>query len=132
VAQGSDPPVSAQVILRPASGASVDPATITAATIGQIQPAAAAVDAARRAFTNLEFEVGPFVGNSFSITAPAATFEKVFGVRLQPTAGGGISVVEPAGAASLELPLHRLPADLAKDIQAVTFTPPPAFGPGAV
>jgi hypothetical protein len=108
------------VILRPASGASLDPATITAATIGQIQPVAAAVDAARRAFANLGFEVGPFVGISFSITAPAPTFEKVFGVSVQPPSG------------DLELPLQRLPADLAKDIQAVTFTPPPAFGPGAV
>ena len=28
-----------------------------------------------------------------------------------------------------ELPLRELPADVARPIQAVTFTPPPAFGP---
>jgi hypothetical protein len=132
MSQQREPLVSAQVILRPASGEPVDPATITAATIGQMQPTATAVNATRKAFTDLGFEVGPFVGNSFSIAAPAATFEQVFGERLQRTAGGGITIVEPADGASLELPLDGLPSDLAKDVQAVTFTRPPAFGPGAV
>jgi hypothetical protein len=90
------------------------------------------VNAARQAFAKLGFEVGPFFGNSFSITAPVGTFERVFGVRLQGSARTGIAAVDQAGGASLELPVHRLPTEVARDIQAVTFTPPPDFGPTAV
>jgi hypothetical protein len=58
--------------------------------------------------------MGDMVGNSFSITAPESTFERVFGTR---------------GAGSLELPLHALPKTLTDHVEAVTFTPPPDFGP---
>ncbi len=118
MSQQDAPRVSTQVVLRPASGAAVDPAMITAANIAQFAPDPATAERVRRAFAGLGFEVGPVVGNSFAITAPASTFERVF--RRSSPAGG------------LELPLDGLPADVAQPIQAVTFTPPPAFGPTGV
>ena len=118
MSQQDGPKPSAQVVLRPASGVPIDPAMITAANVAQFAPDPATADRVRRALADLGFEIGPFVGNSFAITAPAPTFERVFG-RSSPARG-------------LELPLDGLTADVAEPIQAVTFTPPPAFGPTGV
>jgi hypothetical protein len=110
--------LSAQVVLLPASGVPVEPARITAATLGEVVPARDVAERVQGEFAALGFRVGPLVGNNFSITAPAATFEQVF--------------QGAAGQTGLELPLEALPASVQPAVQAVTFTPPPAFGPTGV
>jgi hypothetical protein len=87
-----------------------------------------AVAAARSFFRSRGFEVTEPYAGSFSITAPDETFESTFGGRLAHQGPHGAIKVETPDGAGYELPLDRLPPDLARSIQ-VTFTPPPAFGP---
>lgn len=123
--------LSAQVVLRSASGRSPGGETaVTAENVHEYAPAPAAAESARRAFAEAGFEVGEVAGNSFSITAPAATFEKVFKTEVRRTEDRG---AKARGGASegpgYELPVDKLPASLARGVAAVTFTPPPDFGP---
>lgn len=74
------------------------------------------VEAARLLFREGGFELGPYVGISFSISGPPERFERFFGVRL-------------GEMASLSFPLENLAGEVRESIEAVTFTPPPAFGP---
>jgi hypothetical protein len=122
--------VSAQVLLQSASGRLPDgQAVITAETLKDFQPSAETVAIATSAFSALGFEVGPFVGNSFSITAPQEHFEQVFKVRLQRQKSGGLQIVGGHGRGQLELSLGSLPQQLQGRVVAVTLTPPPEFGP---
>jgi hypothetical protein len=91
------------------------PESITTANVREALPAADAVERTRAAFERAGFDLGPVVGNSFSITAMPAAFTKMFKTKLS--------------AESYELALHALPRDVASLIEAVTFTPPPDFGP---
>ena len=126
-----DPPLSAQVVLRPAGGAALTGAEeITAATVARYAPDPAAVATAQAFFRDAGFAVGDARGISFAITAPKARFEDVFGDELVVDPGsraGAISVSRAGGGR--ELPLTRLPAEVAAALQAVAFTPPPDFGP---
>ena len=106
---------SAQVVLRPASGRRLEGARITAETLAEYAPSPDAAGRAMQAFAAAGFQTGPMVGNSFSITAPASTFERMFGVR--------------PPVAELNLPHDRLPPSIANDVEAVVFVPPPDFGP---
>ena len=101
--------ISAQVVLR-AKG------PITAATLAANQPPQEAVDKVRKFFSDAGFKLGHYVGISFSIAGPRSLFESFFGTDLDKLQG-------------YELPLDTLPKDVAGLIEAVTFTPPPAFGP---
>jgi len=101
--------ISAQVVLR-AKG------PITAATLAANQPQKEAVEAARKLFREAGFELAPYLGISFSISGSRSLFEKFFGTRLDKLKG-------------YELPLNSLPKKVAALIEAVTFTPPPDFGP---
>jgi hypothetical protein len=101
--------ISAQVVLR-AKG------PITVATLAANQPPKEAVDAARKLFREAGFELGDYVGISFSISGSRSLFEKFFKTRLDKLKG-------------YELPLRALPKDVVSLIEAVTFTPPPDFGP---
>jgi hypothetical protein len=135
MARQQSPVISAQVVLTPASGKPAPADTpVTAATLALFAPSAATVAAAADAFRALGFEVGPMVGTSFSITAPVDTFERVFKVDLgylrKPHAARDRSRGKTAG--ELELPASTLPETLKPLVQAVTFTPPPDFGPGNV
>ena len=120
-----DKPISAQVILRSASGRSPGPASaVTAANVADYAPSP---DAARRVSHALEafgFSVGPMVGNSFSITGPPELFERYFRAKVAKRAGRRLPE-------DLEIPLGALPKDIAGDVAAVTFSPPPDFGPGS-
>jgi hypothetical protein len=69
------------------------------------------------------FEVGPLVGTSFSISAPGEVFERVFGVKPRPGSKGMLA------SGSYELPQDGLPLAVRNAVHAVTFTPPPDFGP---
>jgi hypothetical protein len=107
--------LSALVVLRPGPERTLgDRGPVTAETIGNYLPSQEAVEATQRAFRRLGFEVSPVVGPSFSITAPRSRFEEVFG-----------------STDGLEQPLDRMPPAVRDLIQAVTFTPPPDFGPTA-
>lgn len=110
-----NPPLSAQVLLRSASGeAPAGDEVITAETLERHLPSAEAAERVRERLSRAGFEVGPLVGNSFSITAPVKTFEKVFGTGVREAAEQG-----------REIPAAGLP----REVAAVTFTPPPDFGP---
>lgn len=118
---------SAQVVLRSASGrAPRGGDTISAATLARFLPAPDAVATVTQFFAAAGFDVGPAVGNSFSITAPATRFEQVFAVKPRRLPSGGLAG-QGGGA---ELPLDVLPAPVRALIAAVAFPTPPAFGPG--
>jgi hypothetical protein len=123
--------ISAQVVLRSASGKVPDSATgIVAKTIKEYAPSAEAVHIVRQGFAAAGFQVGPLVGNSFSITAPLSTFESVFHTQIRRRGDGGIEAVQADGSGTYELPLDALSPAIRQHLAAVTFTPPPAFGPG--
>lgn len=116
--QPADPIVSAQVLLKPASGVRPADAEITARNIAALAPAGDDVDAVVAAFSKAGLEIGAVVGLGFSITGPRSTFDRVFGTQ-------------SAGESPGELPLDRLPARVRRGVSAVTFPPPPDFGPGS-
>ena len=116
MASRADQMLSAQVILRPATPRrSAEP--VTAENVHEVLPSPDAAALARREFEQAGFDVGPLVANSFSITGPARLFNKV----LRTTRAGR--------SADLQLPVKGLPAAVAGVIEAITFTPPPDFGP---
>jgi hypothetical protein len=122
--------ISAQVVLAPASGAAIDPnVAITSHNIEQYLPSSDAASTVRESFSRAGFEVGPLVGNSFSITAPVKTFEEFFKTKLREDAKGGLKARSGKNVYAQELPLSALPDAWKKPVTAVTFTPPPAFGP---
>lgn len=121
--------VSAQVMLRSASGATPEGTTsVTVENVHQYLPSSSSITEARQAFANAGFEVGPVVGNSFSITALKRTFEKVARVRLTEDKMSGVRA-QVGEQLSYELPIEKLPEDLRRHVAAVTFTAPPDFGP---
>lgn len=122
--------VSAQVVLRSSEGKAIHGKTIiTAQTIKDFAPSSEAVARATGAFANAGFDVGPMVGISFSITAPVSTFEEVFRTRLRREERGGVEAIKEDGSGSYELPLDSLAESITDLAVAVTFTPPPDFGP---
>lgn len=122
--------LSAQVVLRSASGKLANGATIiTSKNFKDFAPAPEAAAEAAKAFTAAGFEVGSMVGIGFSITASASTFEKVFKARLRQDKRGGVTVIKSGGADSYELPLKALPQSLVNLLAVAAFTPPPDFGP---
>jgi hypothetical protein len=124
--------ISSQVILQSASGKHVGSQTaVTADNLRDFQPAAEAIAEVSQAFAAGGFNVGPTVGNSFSITAPAGIFKKFFKTRLGRTIHGGLQFIREEGAGSEELPREGIPESIARHVVAVTFTPPPDFGPTA-
>lgn len=124
-----DPTLAAQVVLRPASGAAPPAEQLTAATLRRYEPSAHAAATAQAYFRETGFDVGDLVGISFSVTGPRSRFEAVFGDTITvDDAGPGAAGVMVAGGGR-ELRLDLLPGDVAAAVQAVTFTPPPEFGP---
>jgi len=122
--------LSAQVVLRAASGKRIHGAAITAANIADYMPSPEVVSRAAALFEKLGFQVSNAVANSFTITAPQAVFEKVFGVRLRQTKEGSVKATpKDAKVSDYELPISGLPRELRDLLEAVTFTPPPDFGP---
>ena len=122
--------ISAQVIFRPASGKKLDPKTpITAENIAQFVPRPESVETATRLFAKFGFEVTPLVGNSFSITAPEAVFEKAFRIQLQTSAEKGAMFVDDEGDARRRLPRKLLPKEIRDTVEVISFTEPPDFGP---
>lgn len=127
----TEKPISAEVALRSASGKSFNSQTaITSENIAEYLPSPELVEKARRAFTELGFEVSKPAGIGFSITAPSSVFKKVFNIKTTSDKRGGIKAVAEKGTeGDYELPLKALPKELAQYVSAVTFSPPPDFGP---
>jgi hypothetical protein len=116
----TDPVLSAEVILAPASGAALEGAAITAANVKDFAPAPEAVAAARGFFAEKGFDTGRPGGISFTISAPRSVFESVF---------GKVGAKAKPGGEPVELALGRLPAAVRKSIKAVSFSRPLDFGP---
>jgi hypothetical protein len=107
----------ATVVMRPASGRSLDDApAVTAATLPGLAPDPAAVELVGRELTAAGFAVGPLVGIAMSIAGPPAAFAAYFGAPVEAAAAGGWS-----SAGARELPL---PPQLADSVHAVTFETP--------
>lgn len=116
----ADPPLSAMVIVRPADPNVEVDEPVTSANLARHAPAPEAVEELTAYFAERGFEVGPFVGTSFSISAPARQFRKAFGPD------------RPTGEReSLEFDLGKLPARLRRHLRAVSYSEPPDFGPGS-
>lgn len=101
------------VLLRPAHGGARPPGGVTAATAAEHAPDPQAAERARGWFAAHGFEAAPLVGAAFAVTAPADLTSATFGEV--PDVG--------------ELPLDRLPREIAADVEAVVAEPPPDFGP---
>ncbi len=86
---------------------------ITSQTIDRFAPSPAAAARAIAEFRAAGFEVGPLVGNSFSITGPVRTFETVFGTRLRHSQDGGVQAVTFGRSAS---PRTARPENLARPL----------------
>lgn len=118
-------PVTAMVLLRPASGRPITGASrITAQTLGEYAPDPADVETVGAALAREGFEVGPMVGVAISVTAPRRRFEEVFGTPVAAAQDGGWQTVGTDGAGTREIPYGRLPEEVAARVQAVTFEPP--------
>jgi hypothetical protein len=123
----SDEILSALVVMRSRSGEIVPGELVTSANIDQYAPDPGAVQAVIDYFAAAGFEVGQPLGISFAITANRSHFESVFGARLAVEETRGVlRVVTDDG---LELPLDSIPDSMRDHIHAITFTPPPDFGP---
>jgi hypothetical protein len=130
VTDPKEPVLSAQVLLRSASGKPADGrAAITAANIREYLPSPEVAAGAKQAFARRGFQVGEVVGNSFAITASGEIFEKLFHAKLRPGEKGGVTVQGKGKSGSYELPLAHLPEEITRFVEAVTFSPPPDFGP---
>lgn len=119
--------VSAQVVLAAANGAHPGPQTrITSENIREWAPSAETIVRVSGELRGMGFEVGECVGNSISITGAARLFESCFRTKLREV-GGGVQFADESN----ELAAEKIPLALRAQIVAVTFTPPPDFGPGA-
>ena len=116
--------LSAQVVLRPATGELTGDESITSENVHRFLPPPEAVAETEGFFRDAGFEVANVVGNSFSIVGSPSAFERTFGER--PERGGAGVLVRGGG---VELDLDSLPGSVRRHVQAVTFTPPPDFGP---
>ena len=122
--------LSAQVILRPASGKrTLSPEQITAENVHEMMPSAADAGTAQRFFANAGFDVSGVFGNSFSITGEQTLFEKIFGTKIFTNEKRAIKARSKTDGESSELPSNKLPEDVKKTVETVTFTEPPDFGP---
>lgn len=122
--------VSAQVLLRAASGKRPDGRSrITAENLAEWIPSSETVQRVREAFRSLGFEVGELLGNSFAINGPVRLFESVFKTGLRQSKAGGMQFADSEPGSGHELAPAKIPRDLREDVVAITFTPPPDFGP---
>jgi hypothetical protein len=85
------------------------------------------VEAAQAFFRKAGFEVTDVYAISFSITGPRTVFEATFGEAIAPEGTGPATIATAPGR--LGLRLDRLPEPVTRAVAAVTFSPPPAFGP---
>jgi hypothetical protein len=119
--------VSAQVVLVAAGGARPNSQTrITSENIHEWTPSSETIGRVSAGLREMGFKVGETVGHSLSITGPARLFESSFRTKLSKKGKG----VQFAGD-GYELAAKKIPSALRDQIAAITFTPPPDFGPDA-
>lgn len=122
--------VSAQVILRPASGKAIDDrSVISADNLAEFAPSPSAVSSVTAGFRSKGFEIGPVVGVSFSVTGTIRAFEKFFGMRIRLGRDRAYEFVAKNKTVGHELSGENLPAVLREFVHAVAFPLPPDFGP---
>jgi len=115
--------LSAEVVLHSSAGEA--PEAVSSANLARHQPDPALAAQVRDWFRRRGFDTSDMHGISFSVTGPRRLFEET----CQTPLGGENS---RAGVDVLELPTPaEMPRELADGIVAVTFTPPPDFGPGS-
>jgi hypothetical protein len=120
---GSDADLlSAEVVLRGRPG---DVPPITGENLAAQEPDPVRARHVQEWFEQRGFTTSDVHGVSITVTGPRELFEE--------TCGTGLSGPhERPGADVLELPAPtHMPGELAGDIEVITFTPPPDFGPGA-
>ncbi len=124
-AKPTDDVLSAMVIVRAASGRRLsDSGAIDAASLPEHVAAPADVVAVQKVYAAQGFEVGPYVGISFSITARRSQFETAFAVKLKVGRDGAVTVSRQGKSLGIELPLDELRASVRDVIETITFTPP--------
>jgi hypothetical protein len=122
--------ISAQVMLRPASGKAIDSkVAITADNLAEFAPSPSTVTSASEIFRARGFEVGPMVGVSFSVTGTLQAFEEFFGMRIRIGKDGAYEFVVNDKVIGHELSSMELPKELHNFVAAVAFPLPPDFGP---
>lgn len=122
--------ISAEIIMKSASGIPFDDTSfITSENIQDYVPSFETIVGVTQSFVREGFEVGVAGGISISITSSVSKFENFFGTKLRASESGGVEAVLEDGSGSYELPLDALPESLRERIVAVSFTPPPDFGP---
>lgn len=127
---GDEPILSAQVILRSATGRSLEAGVmITAKNVAEYLPSPKTISMAEKVFRSEGFEVGPFVGVSFSITGPLRTFERSFGLRVQRGDDHAFNFMSGSKPIGHELSGSELPGSMQEHVQRVAFPLPPDFGP---
>jgi len=123
----SDSVLSAAVVLVSAGGSRPPAEAITSQSLAEVLPDPGAADAVAAFFRAQGFEVSEPIGISLSVTAPRSRFEALFGERLEVEDGDRPTEVHTARG--VELDAAALPENVRRHIRAVTFTPPPDFGP---
>lgn len=122
MADSKDTLISAQVLLRPASGKAIDSnVMITANNLAEYAPSPDTVAAASVIFRSNDFTVGPMVGVSFSITGTIKTFEKFFGTQVHMGKDGTNEFVVNGEVIGKELSGRQLPKELHSLVAIVAF-----------
>jgi len=122
--------VSAQIILRPASGQTIDGrSVISASNVAEFAPSPSDVSSVAAQFRSRGFEIGPAVGISLSVTGTIRTFEDFFGMEIQMGKDCAYVFVLKNRIFGHELTGEDLPEVLREFVLAVVFPLPPDFGP---
>ncbi len=131
MSQNDEPMITAQVVLRPATGRTLTGhEEITRETLHEFLPDPQMAHRVAAAFADSGYEVGPVVGVSFSISARPAVIEQHFRVKLPLDQDGRLDFEDHTRRRGFELPLDALPPSLAEQILSISFGPPAdLFGP---
>ncbi len=119
--------LTAEVILVPRNPAARGP--VTSRNIQEHTPTPEVTSHASSEFQRLGFTTGTASGVGFSISAPRATFERVFHVKLEVSPTGAARVAGGAGREALNLPVTALPETVRGLVRGVGMQPPLDFGP---
>ena len=104
---------------------------IDSGNIKDYVPSEADVSELCRIFEKNGFSTGELSGISFSITGPAAAFEKFLRAEICEDKDGLPGFVSEGRKVGLELSNEMLPEEVKTFVNAIVFTAPPDFGPGA-
>ncbi len=130
MSNSKDVVISAQVILRPASGRTIhDGVKITSTNIAEFAPSPDDVSSVTGELRARGFEIGHVVGISFSLTGTIDAFEKLFRMRIRRGKDGAYEFVAGGEVVGHELTGKHLPEVLRETVHAVAFPLPPDFGP---